>query len=197
MKKHFALIMMLLLCVGVHAESAKRILDKAAATVSNPGGVRAHFQMISKQFGNTNGEIAIKGKKFHATTAQATIWFDGKTQWTFVPENEEVNVTEPTDEVMEPTETDEPIDEEAPDKIGEPIDVTGLLSAVDELLAAVDDLLTTVDVHHETVVDSAADPPQTIMDIEEVETITIGLDGKTEDGSMPYTLLKKQLEYLR
>ena len=109
--------------------------------------------------------------------------------------------TEPTDEVTpledEVTETDEPIDEEAPDKIGEPIDVTGLLSAVDELLAAVDDLLTTVDVHHETVVDSAADPPQTIMDIEEVETITIGLDGKTEDGSMPYTLLKKQLEYLR
>ena len=115
--------------------------------------------------------------------------------------------TEPTDEVTpiedEITETDEPTDvegepeEEAPDKIGEPIDVTGLLSAVDELLAAVDDLLTTVDVHHETVVDSAADPPQTIMDIEEVETITIGLDGKTEDGSMPYTLLKKQLEYLR
>ena len=62
MKKHFALIMMLLLCVGVHAESAKRILDKAAATVSNPGGVRAHFQMISKQFGNTNGEIAIKAR---------------------------------------------------------------------------------------------------------------------------------------
>ena len=109
--------------------------------------------------------------------------------------------TEPTDEVTpledEVTETDEPIDEEEPEKIGEPIDVTCLLSAVDELLAAVDDLLTTVDVHHETVVDSAADPPQTIMDIEEVVPITIGFDGKTEDGSMPYTLLKKQLEYLR
>ena len=128
---------------------------------------------------------------------------EGGEQDTSDPEAQEpaeegvTETTEPTDEVMEPTETDEPIDEEAPDKIGEPIDVTGLLSAVDELLAAVDDLLTTVDVHHETVVDSAADPPQTIMDIEEVETITIGLDGKTEDGSMPYTLLKKQLEYLR
>ena len=93
MKKHFALIMMLLLCVGVHAESAKRILDKAAATVSNPGGVRAHFQMISKQFGNTNGEIAIKGKKFHATTPDATIWFDGKTQWTYMKGNDEVNIS--------------------------------------------------------------------------------------------------------
>lgn len=97
MKKHFALIMMLLLCVGVHAESAKRILDKAAATVSNPGGVRAHFQMISKQFGNSNGEIAIKGKKFHATTPDATIWFDGKTQWTYMKGNDEVNISNPTE----------------------------------------------------------------------------------------------------
>ena len=97
MKKHFALIMMLLLCVGVHAESAKRILDKAAATVSNPGGVRAHFQMISKQFGNTNGEIAIEGKKFHATTPDATIWFDGKTQWTYMKGNDEVNISNPTE----------------------------------------------------------------------------------------------------
>ena len=97
MKKHFALIMMLLLCVGANAESAKRILDKAAATVSNPGGVRAHFQMISKQFGNTNGEIAIKGKKFHATTPDATIWFDGKTQWTYMKGNDEVNISNPTE----------------------------------------------------------------------------------------------------
>ena len=124
---------------------------------------------------------------------------EGGEQDTSDPEAQEpaeegvTETTEPTDEVMEPTETDEPIDEEAPDKIGEPIDVNGLLSAVDGLLAAVDDLLTTVDVHHEI----AADTSQTITDSEKPEPLTIGLDGKTEDGSMPYTLLKKQLEYLR
>ena len=97
MKKHFALIMMLLLCVGANAESAKRILDKAAATVSNPGGVMAHFQMISKQFGSTDGEIAVKGNKFHATTPDATIWCDGKTQWTYMNGNDEVNISNPTE----------------------------------------------------------------------------------------------------
>ena len=97
MKKHFALIMMLLLSVGAQAESAKRILDKAAASVSNPGGVQAHFQMISKQFGSTEGEIAVKGNKFHATTPDATIWFDGKTQWTYMKSNDEVNVSTPTE----------------------------------------------------------------------------------------------------
>ena len=97
MKKHFAIIMMLLLSVGAQAESAKRILDKAAATVSNPGGVQAHFQMISTQFGTTEGEIAVKGNKFHATTPDATIWFDGKTQWTYMKGNDEVNISNPTE----------------------------------------------------------------------------------------------------
>jgi outer membrane lipoprotein-sorting protein len=89
--------MMLLLSVGAQAESAKRILDKAAATVSNPGGVQAHFQMISKQFGSTEGDIAVKGRKFHATTPDATIWFDGKTQWTYMKGNDEVNISNPTE----------------------------------------------------------------------------------------------------
>ena len=97
MKKHFAIIMMLLLSVGAQAESAKRILDKAAATVNNPGGVQAHFQMISKQFGTTEGDIAVKGRKFHATTPDATIWFDGKTQWTYMKGNDEVNISNPTE----------------------------------------------------------------------------------------------------
>ena len=97
MKKTLFAITMLLLCMGVHAESAKKILDKAAATVSNPGGVQANFQMISKQFGSTSGTISIKGKKFHAATPQAIVWFDGKTQWTYMKQNDEVNVSNPTE----------------------------------------------------------------------------------------------------
>ena len=91
------MIALLLVCAGAQAESAKRILDKAAASVSNPGGVKAHFQMISKQFGSTNGEIFIKGAKFHATTPDATIWFDGKTQYTYMKGNDEVNISNPTE----------------------------------------------------------------------------------------------------
>ena len=97
MKKICFVITMLLLCTGIHAESAKSILDKAAAVVSNPSGVKAHFQMISKQFGTTNGEIAVKGNKFHATTPDATIWFDGKTQWTYMKGSDEVNVSNPSE----------------------------------------------------------------------------------------------------
>ena len=82
---------------SAHAESAKSILDKAAATVSNPSGVQAQFQMISKQFGSTSGTISIKGTKFHASTPHAIIWFDGKTQWTYMKQNDEVNVSNPSE----------------------------------------------------------------------------------------------------
>ena len=97
MKKIGFINMMLLLCVGVQAEGAKSILDKAAATVSNPNGVQANFQMISKQYGSTYGSISIKGRKFHASTPEAIVWFDGKTQWTYMKNNDEVNVSNPTE----------------------------------------------------------------------------------------------------
>ena len=87
----------LMMAGGVNAESAKSILDKAAARVSNPSGVQAQFQMISKQFGSTSGTISIKGRKFQASTPDAIVWFDGKTQWTYMKQNEEVNVSNPTE----------------------------------------------------------------------------------------------------
>ena len=86
---------------GASAESAKSILDKAAATVSNPSGVQANFEMRSKQFGNTTGSISIKGKKFHASTPQAIIWFDGKTQWTYMKQNDEVNISNPSESELQ------------------------------------------------------------------------------------------------
>ena len=53
--------------------------------------------MQSASFGNTNGSIAVKGRKFYATTPLATMWFDGTTQWTYLKKNNEVNISTPTD----------------------------------------------------------------------------------------------------
>jgi len=79
------------------AQSAKDVLDKCAATVSNKNGVQASFSMESAQFKNLTGTIAIKGKKFHATTDMASMWFDGKTQWTYLKNNNEVSVVTPSE----------------------------------------------------------------------------------------------------
>ena len=79
-----------------NAQSAKSVLDKAAVSVTVASGVKANFRMTTTT-GNTSGTIAIKGKKFYATTPQAKIWFDGKTQWTYLKNNDEVNVSNPTE----------------------------------------------------------------------------------------------------
>ncbi len=82
--------------LSTYAQSAKSVLDKAAATITAPQGIKANFKMNATT-GSTSGSIAIKGKKFYATTPQATVWFDGKTQWTYMKNNDEVNVSTPTE----------------------------------------------------------------------------------------------------
>lgn len=101
MKRLLTVIIGMALATGLHAESARSILDKAAATVSHKEGVTARFQVVSQQMGSTAGSISVKGRKFVATTPQATIWFDGKTQWTYMKDSEEVNVSQPTDEELQ------------------------------------------------------------------------------------------------
>ena len=89
-------LLSLMMALPLSAQTAKQVLDKAAANVSAKSGAKASFSIKGDQF-NTSGTIAIKGRKFQATTPQATIWFDGKTQWTYMKKNEEVNVANPTD----------------------------------------------------------------------------------------------------
>ena len=96
MKKICFLITAILLSVATYGQTAKSVLDKAAANVSAKEGIRANFKMTGSH-GNTSGQIAVKGRKFYATTPMATIWFDGKTQWTYMKNNDEVNISNPTE----------------------------------------------------------------------------------------------------
>lgn len=86
MKKFGLLLFILTLSLGLHAQNAaqaKKILDKTAAVVGRKSGASANFT-ISGKYGNTSGTIAIKGNKFNARTSQAIVWYDGKTQWTYM-----------------------------------------------------------------------------------------------------------------
>ena len=88
--------LMLLIALASYGQSAKQVLDKTAGIISNKNGVTASFNISSQQYGKTSGTISIKGRKFHADTKEAKVWFDGKTQWTYVKQNDEVNVNTPT-----------------------------------------------------------------------------------------------------
>lgn len=78
-----------------NAAVAKRVLDKTAYALNKKGGASASFTVSSPSISSTSGNISIKGRKFHATTAQNTVWFNGKTQWTYTKKTNEVNVSTP------------------------------------------------------------------------------------------------------
>lgn len=97
MKKFLVFITLFVaVCTGSLAQTARQILDRTAATMSGKGGVRANFSMSGK-FGNASGTIAVKGNKFNASTPASIVWYDGKTQWTYMKKSQEVNVSRPTE----------------------------------------------------------------------------------------------------
>ncbi len=96
MRKTAIIFIMTLICNVIAAQSAKTVLDKTAAVVSNKDGVSAGFKITNGQYGNLSGTIAVKGQKFQASTPQVNVWFDGKTQWTLMKSSNEVNVSNPT-----------------------------------------------------------------------------------------------------
>ena len=79
-----------------NAKQARAIMDKTAKVISKPGGISASFTMAHPTNGKISGTIAVKGNKFHAKTSAATVWFNGKTQWTYMKKNNEVNISTPT-----------------------------------------------------------------------------------------------------
>ena len=87
--------------LGIQAQGvqqARQILDKTASVIGRKGGASAHFTISNAKFGSSSGTIAIKADKFKASTPDAVVWYNGKTQWTYMPQTEEVNVTTPSSE---------------------------------------------------------------------------------------------------
>ncbi len=80
-----------------NSDQAKAYLAKATAIINNKDGVQAHFYISKSGLGGASGTIAIKGNKFMAITPQASVWFDGKTQWSYMKSTNEVNISTPTE----------------------------------------------------------------------------------------------------
>ena len=71
-------LFLLVVAVAVHAQSAaqaRKVLDKVAAVVGRPGGCSAQFSLSAGKGRSFSGTIAIKGRKFYASTAQGKVWY--------------------------------------------------------------------------------------------------------------------------
>lgn len=94
-KTILALALLMTTATAMVAQTAQEVLDKASKNINLEGGVKANFKMTNSM-GSTSGTISVKGTKFHAVTPEAIMWFDGKTQWTYMRNNDEVNVSNPS-----------------------------------------------------------------------------------------------------
>ena len=74
---------------------ASEVLDKAFAIWKADSGIRAEFG------GNENGVLLLKGEKFYLSNGTIESWYDGETQWSYVADTEEVNVSNPTPEELQ------------------------------------------------------------------------------------------------
>lgn len=80
---------------GNTSSEARKVLDKAAAKVNLNKGATASFTVSNEKMGSRSGSITIKGKMFYARTSDATMWYNGKTQWVYNSKTDEVNVSTP------------------------------------------------------------------------------------------------------
>ncbi len=87
--------MAVMLAVLAQAQDATKILDQSAAVLKSAGNVKIGFT-LEGEGGSSNGYIKLQGQKFVLNMGGIITWFDGKTMWTYVKANDEVNVTEPT-----------------------------------------------------------------------------------------------------
>lgn len=103
-------ILILLACLSAsplfaQQKEAKDVLDKTSEAFRRAGGIEAKFTVKIEAKGQSNGllagDIRLKGEKFFLKTTDAITWFDGKTQWSYLTDSEEVNISNPTDEELQ------------------------------------------------------------------------------------------------
>ncbi|MBR4923151.1 MAG: outer-membrane lipoprotein carrier protein LolA [Bacteroidaceae bacterium] len=97
MKKLFLTLLSVLLpyCLSAQTDKAKVVLDKVVSTLTKDGGIQIDFE------GTESGSITMKGEKFYLHSGQIQSWYDGKTQWSYVADTEEVNISHPTPEELQ------------------------------------------------------------------------------------------------
>lgn len=90
----------------VSAQDARAILDKASDAYNKAGAVTAKFTLDAKDTRakttySYDGTAYMKGNKFKIEIPDAITWFDGTTQWVYIKDTDEVNITTPTGEELQ------------------------------------------------------------------------------------------------
>lgn len=81
------------------ATSASDILAAMRSKMVSAKAVEIMFTIPGND-GSVQGNAILSGASFVFHTPQMSVWYDGKTQWTFLNSSKEVSITEPTAEEL-------------------------------------------------------------------------------------------------
>lgn len=88
--------------ITAHAEvNADRMLAKCTERLNSAPSVTFTLAMTAGA-ATTYPTLTISKDKYHLTSPEMDVWYDGRTMWVYVPDTREVTISEPTaDELME------------------------------------------------------------------------------------------------
>lgn len=75
--------------------SAKSSVDKMTAAIKKHPSLEIVFTIWNNGNSST-GSMIVAGRNFSLSTPEMKVWYDGKTQWSYLHSAGEVNITEPT-----------------------------------------------------------------------------------------------------
>ena len=87
----------------VAQDDARKLLDKAVATIKADAGVKMDFSITlydvsGEELYGDKGVLKIDGQKYALLCDQMKLWCDGETQWSYLTSNNEIYVSEPNAE---------------------------------------------------------------------------------------------------
>ena len=81
-------------CACAASHDAAAILARMKAKINASPSLEAVFTINGGE-GPVEGNAVIAGSKYTMQTPQLKVWFDGRTQWTYLLNTGEVSITEP------------------------------------------------------------------------------------------------------
>lgn len=101
MKRILFIVAFAIAAVSVFGQSknASQVMDAAAKKIQSAKSLSANYE-ISADGEHSSGTLVMSGDKFHLSSDQVMAWYDGKTQWSYSSDTNEVNIVEPTPEEL-------------------------------------------------------------------------------------------------
>lgn len=93
------LLLTLVLPVSAARQSAAAVMDAMRADIIKMPAAQAVFTIDGSE-AKVQGSAVISGARFTFRTPDVEVWYDGRTQWTYLASTGEVSITEPSAEEL-------------------------------------------------------------------------------------------------